>query len=995
MAMHPSTRFVFTLLLLAATASELAAQRTIEAIGRPTPSHTSQRPIAISSDGRTIALRSATPSVQGGFRWVEGAGFTELFGFYTKRIPVLAAISSDGRVIVGSCEASGGGASEAAKWTTRASGDTLRDTPHGPGFDKATGVSADGSKVVGTLQGFPSGAFLWHNGTMTMLQPPPGLGIPAGATYANAISADGRVIVGRVSSGTMAFAVEWVDLVPRMLPGAATGSSGVAVSRDGSSILVTAFDHIYRFDRATSAYTDLGEAEFIRASPDGSAALAKTDGVTVLVDRAGRHRVDDILSDLKIGDGGVRSVEATAIGDGGRWIAGRGSSDEGDVAWRTSITPYISTRTLALVSTRQRTSSVASHVLLAGDTFDIAWRSALVDTVDIFYSYDDGGSWHPIVRNHVSIASAELAAPLRGRYHSTYRWTVPNDITSLARVKVVSVRDAAVVAITDTFTVRGVQFYRYSGRQIAAFRPGLNGWGFGNYGVTMWPAAWYSTFAYQSAIDPVTGGTYDELDGYWDPAVPSHFPDWRLFARTFGLSFAYRQTIESLIIDPVAATKWRGIREAWGGSCLGMSVAAGVAFSDSARLRLGYPMFGGLGGTPRINPFPIDDSLRVGINMIQSAQKTRSPVIRFTATDKRPWETVWEINDMLNSDPQVLRPLYISPENFAGAHAILPYRLVVDRLAGRAQIFVYDPNFPGDETRVVEIDSAANRWTYDNPVNDTLAAWTSTWLLLLMPPCKDYMLTPTPPPSAKTGGGLASAVPVTIGFDRPMSFAIGANGGTATYDGRVFRSTIAGCHAEFPITGRLSAPTGVTLDAARVSIGFYSDPGDTTGVYLHGDGTALHIASTAPGTSPLYRYDGAFTTIAKTNGTLSHVRAATSDDEVALRIDIAGYVLDIGDTTSAVTIDRGLTIHHRGAEATYDASVLVVDDEVGSRMYELSRIAIEPGATHTIKYVRDSRAVVIDIDTDSNGTIERSIELGRVSSIRGEGWLIEGGIDLK
>lgn len=994
--MNASTRFAFVTLALVATATSLFAQRDIELIGRPSSRHVFQRPMAISDDGRAIALRSSTASAQGGFRWDEGTGFTELFGFYTNREPFFSGISGDGRVIYGYCAAAAGGASEAAKWSTRAVGDSLRDTPFSTGFDEATGASSDGAKIVGVFQ--DRGSFLWSNGSITMLQPPAGIGATMAGVHASAISEDGSVIVGYVRTSTGQFAAEWVNLVPRVLPGAANGSSAVAVARNGASILVTAHDHIYRFVRASGDYTDLGEAEFVSASPDGTVALATVTrsggSVLVLVDGAGRHSVEQILGDQKIASAGARNIRPWAIGGGGRWLSGNGDADGGQVVWRTRIDPYISKPVPYVASTRQRTSTVARHVLLGGEQHDITWRSALVDTVDIFYSVDDGVTWLPVVARYASTTSADIPS-VRGIDHSSYRWTIPGDVTRLARFKVVSARDASVQAISDTFTMRGVQYYRYDRSGLEMFRPSAHGWRFQNNINQIWPATWFMQFNYATGIDPVTGGTYDEIDTWWKPALPQHFPDWPLFWRTFGFPFGYRQTITSIVIDPTAAEKWRDRRGDWGGSCFGMSVSAAMAFSDSVGLRLSYPMFQTPLGLAMLALIGVNDSNRIGINMLQTVQES-SGAPQFTLSIVTPWQTVWAINDMLNREPQEMRTLFLRAGNIDVAHAVLPYRVVVHPTAGTAEIHVYDPNKPLDNSIRITVDSAAGTWSIPSPSGPGLPPWTNTRLLELMHPYRVYMQSPVTPPTPKADDdGLQSAAPVTIGFHRPMPFAISAGGRTARYDSSGFSSNIAGCEAEFPITGHPSKPNGITLDAARVSIGFISAPGDTTGVYIHRTGATLHTASTAPGTSPVYVYDGGFTTLAKINRTLTHVRATTSDEDVGMRIDVAGYMLGNRDTSDAAVSDSGMTIRHRGASSTYDAGVLVVDDAVGVRTYAAPAVAIERGSTHTISYSRDRRIVTIAIDNDSNGTTDRTIELALTSSIGTESWLLPGRMDLR
>lgn len=70
-------------------------------------------------------------------------------------------------------------------------------------------------------------------------------------------------------------------------------------------------------------------------------------------------------------------------------------------------------------------------------------------------------------------------------------------------------------------------------------------------------------------------------------------------------------------------------------------------------------------------------------------------------------------------------PLLLVMYGSAGGHAVLPFS-VLDRGEGRADIAVYDPNFPG-QPRAIHVDIASGSWSYDGSAlpSATPLAWSS------------------------------------------------------------------------------------------------------------------------------------------------------------------------------------------------------------------------------------------------------------------------------
>jgi len=172
----------------------------------------------VSADGRLVVGHSPSPggtlSFDEAFLYTvtdpaTGAGVLEGLGDLPggDTYGQAAAISSDGTTVVGgssSVNSSGGAAGfplsyEAFRWTRGGGMQPLGDLPGGGFFSYASGVSADGSVIVGGSTSFFSGindleAFRWTAATgMVALGDLPGGRFVSVATD---VSADGRVVVG-------------------------------------------------------------------------------------------------------------------------------------------------------------------------------------------------------------------------------------------------------------------------------------------------------------------------------------------------------------------------------------------------------------------------------------------------------------------------------------------------------------------------------------------------------------------------------------------------------------------------------------------------------------------------------------------------------------------------------------------------------------------------------------------------------------------------------
>ncbi len=127
----------------------------------------------------------------------QAASFQGLGGLPGSFSSSATGVSADGSVVVGSSTRTPMWTTEAFRWTQATGMVGLGDLPGGSFYSDANGVSADGSVVVGISNiGNGSEAFRWTQATGMV-----GLGNLSGwnSSSASGVSADGSVVVGTAS----------------------------------------------------------------------------------------------------------------------------------------------------------------------------------------------------------------------------------------------------------------------------------------------------------------------------------------------------------------------------------------------------------------------------------------------------------------------------------------------------------------------------------------------------------------------------------------------------------------------------------------------------------------------------------------------------------------------------------------------------------------------------------------------------------------------------
>ena len=192
---------------------------------------------AASEDGSVVVGWSGSDKGGEAFRWTAGGmvGLDDLPGgnFSSDAYDV----SSDGSVVVG-FSSSANGTAEAFRWTASSGMVGLGDLPGGIFQSLAEGVSADGSVVVGTSWSENGAeAFIWSVSADSMIGLD-GLVGGSGSSRAFDVTPDGLIVVGNASGPNNVLELfRWTSAGGMEGLGGSVGPGPYAVSADGSVIV--------------------------------------------------------------------------------------------------------------------------------------------------------------------------------------------------------------------------------------------------------------------------------------------------------------------------------------------------------------------------------------------------------------------------------------------------------------------------------------------------------------------------------------------------------------------------------------------------------------------------------------------------------------------------------------------------------------------------------------------------------------------------------------
>lgn len=334
---HPKYTRGLLGLTLCLAAVNLAHAQSFMGLGDLAGGLIDSRALGISGDGSTVVGTSSAvginPDGYQAFAWKNGVISPLNFGTYG----TANAASYDGSIITGF----GNGL------VAKKSVDGVVSTLNRPFGSSANDVSADGSVIVGYQSSNGTGqsgsAYRLDTGWGTATQ------FPSIWSSAEAVSADGSVVVGYGTSLAGFWSFRWANGVVTdlgKLTGGAYGSMAVGISADASTILGWSYSSNGKeaFRLRDGTLSALGDFDFNIF--ESQASDASGDGSVIVgfgTDSTGRK------ASIWLGDGpilnlqefassqpgltsaleGWNLLEATAISDNGRFIAGFGTNPLG------------------------------------------------------------------------------------------------------------------------------------------------------------------------------------------------------------------------------------------------------------------------------------------------------------------------------------------------------------------------------------------------------------------------------------------------------------------------------------------------------------------------------------------------------------------------------------------------------------------------------------------------------------------------------------------
>ena len=334
------------------------------------------------------------------------------------------------------------------------------------------------------------------------------------------------------------------------------------------------------------------------------------------------------------------------------------------------------------------------------------------------------------------------------------------------------------------------------------FRPDPDGWQFGNTDTNMWPQSWWQQqFNYCQYPYPWL---------WCFLCKPSDFPDWPLFVSAFGENQCYYDPPPGLVIyKPRAVLRWFALRGGWSGSCFGFAISSFLFFDEYLNISSQFP------GYTQVYSVPINDQSRLMQNKYYIYQfgKAQQQYINANYNSTTPNQTLQASKQMFNASTRDDRILVLCSNHGSGGHAVNPYRCEIDSVNPEiTYLYVYDNNFPNDDSKRVSINTSTNTWSYDG-----LPGWGGTKHLFLMDPVSNYTTNPVMPISipprerwiSEKGRTTSEYVELYLSSTDTALFELPA--GSIGHIGDSLFTTLSDGHPIIPITGQETPPIGYYL----------------------------------------------------------------------------------------------------------------------------------------------------------------------------------------
>jgi probable HAF family extracellular repeat protein len=340
------TKFKLALALAVGTASGVASAQTLTGLGT-LPGGLNSYAYALSADGNVVAGYSPTSTGDQAFRWTSGTGMVALGTLSGGSSSYAFGLSADGSASAGYGDSSSG--IRAFRWTS--GGLTSLGVLTGGSASFGNGISGNGAVVVG-YSNSPAGprAFRWTSaGGLENLG-----ALPGASTQSNALDAntDGTVVVGYSGPGGGFHAFRWVSGTGMQdlgsIPNYSTSYAN-AVTPDGSVVVGRCFE-LASGSGPVFRWTEAGGMQDLGALPGGLTAFAydvSSDGNTIVggsSSSAGFHAflwtqplgmvdLNEYLPAHGFDLTGWSLTEVWGISGDGQTLAGNGTHNGHDEAW--------------------------------------------------------------------------------------------------------------------------------------------------------------------------------------------------------------------------------------------------------------------------------------------------------------------------------------------------------------------------------------------------------------------------------------------------------------------------------------------------------------------------------------------------------------------------------------------------------------------------------------------------------------------------------------
>ena len=358
------------------------------------------------------------------------------------------------------------------------------------------------------------------------------------------------------------------------------------------------------------------------------------------------------------------------------------------------------------------------------------------------------------------------------------------------------------------------------------FRPNPNGWKFNNSPGNMWPYGWWPW------------NPWDERCTCGINLLARCFPTWELLTGVFGSG---QTEFPDGRRRPAAEERWKSLKNCWGGSCFGFAVSSFLFFDGYRDVGTAFP------GYSNLYSIPINEDSRWIVNTYffyqfgEETQQHRNSQWN-TVT---PSQTLQVCRDMLNSSTRNDRVLsFWNTGKGGGGHTVNPYRCEQDQSDPNTwYIYIYDNNFPNDDTKRIEVNTNTNTWSYS-----VWPTWGGSKWLLLELPASDFTTNPTlpksiPPRERWTTGSVQSTINAQSYLEFYNSDAdtvlLSSSLGMIGFIDDSLHSTLSDGMPIIPTTGEETQPFGYYLPSAVWSCQFAGLRDSTSKLALFTDSTVF------------------------------------------------------------------------------------------------------------------------------------------------------------